>query len=207
MNLGIVSRRTRPTLLLTAALAVALAVSIGALGASPAHADQRDPARSTTLNDGGMSPNDGVVTPRLIAANEETAFDYFVGKGLSEIQSAGVVGNLVQESGVDPTAVQAGGPGRGIAQWGVGGRWDTDPINMVDYAADRGLDVWALGPQLDFVWYELTNESYLGLADLRASTTISDATIAFMEEYERCGTCLPDQRVAYAQDAYDRYAG
>ena len=59
-------------------------------------------------------------------ANDVTACNYFVGKGLTNFQSAGIVGNLDQESGVNPSSVQAGGPGRGIAQWSVGGRWDTD---------------------------------------------------------------------------------
>lgn len=35
------------------------------------------------------------------------------------------MGNLDQESGMSPTIKQPGGPGRGIAQWSVGGRWDT----------------------------------------------------------------------------------
>ena len=43
------------------------------------------------------------------------------------MQAAGIIGNLDQESGMDPTISQYdGGPGRGIAQWSTGGRWDTD---------------------------------------------------------------------------------
>src|SRR5947207_15769963 len=57
-------------------------------------------------------------------ANDHAAYDYFVGKGLKPFQAAGIVGNLDQESGDDPTAVQPGGPGRGLAQWSAGGgRW------------------------------------------------------------------------------------
>src|SRR4051812_1918394 len=53
----------------------------------------------------------------LAASNDEIAFDYFVSKGLTERQSAGIVGNLVQESGspINPYADQPGGPGMGIA--------------------------------------------------------------------------------------------
>ena len=39
-------------------------------------------------------------------ANDEAAFDFFVGKGLTNVQAAGIVGNLDQESGVDPGSVQ-----------------------------------------------------------------------------------------------------
>ena len=42
------------------------------------------------------------------------AYDFFVAKGLANFQSAGIVGNLDQESGVNPGSVQyGGGPGRG----------------------------------------------------------------------------------------------
>src|SRR6185312_4315016 len=69
-------------------------------------------------------------------ANDKTAFEFFVNKGLTKTQAAGIVGNLDQESGMDPTIFQYdGGPGRGIAQWSAGGRWDTTPhANVVWYA-------------------------------------------------------------------------
>src|SRR4051794_15363078 len=51
-------------------------------------------------------------------ANDKVAFDFFLGKGLTPIQAAGIIGNLDQESGMSPTISQyGGGPGRGIAQW------------------------------------------------------------------------------------------
>jgi len=69
---------------------------------------------------------DTSTTESALSANEQTAFTFFVNKGLTNIQSAGVIGNLMQESSMDPGAVEfGGGPGRGIAQWSVGGRWDT----------------------------------------------------------------------------------
>src|ERR1700712_5781478 len=72
-----------------------------------------------------------VVSSAPVSATEshaEIAYDYLVNQGLSSIQASGVVGNLEQESGVgiDPTDRQSGGPGMGIAQWSIGGRWDTD---------------------------------------------------------------------------------
>src|SRR5262245_48472964 len=38
--------------------------------------------------------------------NDKAAFDFFVGKGLTNFQAAGIVGNLDQESGVNPSSVQ-----------------------------------------------------------------------------------------------------
>ena len=144
----------------------------------------------------------------IIRANEEAAFNYFVGKGLSTVQAAGVVGNLDQESLMDPTIHQiGGGPGRGLAQWSAGGRWDTYAgDNLVEFANNAGVDRYGLQVQLDFIWYELTEFSYYGLAPLQAATTIDAAVVAFQDKYEGCGTCHTDQRIAYAQEAHDLYA-
>lgn len=144
----------------------------------------------------------------LAASNDEIAFDYFVSKGLTKQQSAGIVGNLIQESGspINPYADQVGGPGMGIAQWSEGGRWDTDyRDNLVWYAGLSGRSRYALAAQLDFTWYELTTFSGYGLSDLRAATSVSTATTVFMQEFERCGTCATTQRIAYADDVLARY--
>ncbi|MGH7329635.1 MAG: phage tail tip lysozyme, partial [Polyangiaceae bacterium] len=127
------------------------------------------------------------------------------GKGLTNFQAAGIVGNLDQESNVDPNAVQAGGPGRGIAQWSVGGRWDTDAgDNAVAYAAGKGVSVDSLNLQLDFIWYELTNFGY-GLSALRATTNVTDATVVFQDDFEGCGTCDQTNRVNYAKAVLAAY--
>lgn len=144
-------------------------------------------------------------------ANDKAAFDFFIAKGLTNFQAAGIVGNLDQESGVDPASVQyGGGPGRGIAQWSVGGRWDTSANdNVRDYAASRGESMTSLNLQLEFIWYELTNIGY-GYTALKATTNVTDATLAFMDRYEICGTCASAQRIAYANDvlaAYGQSAG
>ena len=152
----------------------------------------------------------GVVaaTSASAASNDEIAFDYFVGKGLTERQSAGIVGNLIQESGspINPYANQPSGPGMGIAQWSEGGRWDTDSRdNMVWYAGLSGRSRYALAAQLDFTWYELSTFSGYGLAELRGTTSVSSATTVFMQKFERCGTCATTQRVAYANDVLAKY--
>ncbi len=138
-------------------------------------------------------------------ANDHAAYDFFVGKGLTNFQAAGIVGNLDQESGVDPNSVQSGGPGRGIAQWSVGGRWDSSANdNVLAYATQQGEVAKTLKLQLEFIWYELTTIGY-GHAQLVATTNVTDATIAFMSKYEICGTCASSQRIAYAQAVLNAY--
>src|SRR4051812_34992758 len=145
-------------------------------------------------------PTDDDVPPQFSEAalsnTTRTAFNYFVGKGLTKAQSAGIVGNLIQESSVSPTAVEyGGGPGRGIAQWSVGGRWDHGTKSVTAYASAHGVSRWALGTQLDFIWYELATVGGYGLPQLQAATTVSAATIAFETKYELCGTCSQAKRI------------
>ncbi|HEX7603818.1 MAG TPA: phage tail tip lysozyme [Polyangiaceae bacterium] len=138
--------------------------------------------------------------------NDKAAFDFFVAKGLTNFQSAGIVGNLDQESNVNPTAVQQGGPGRGIAQWSVGGRWDTGSNdNATAYAAKQNLSVWSLQLQLDFIWYELQTFSGYGLASLKKTTNVTDATVVFQTDFEGCGNCQQATRVSYAKAVLGAY--
>jgi MYXO-CTERM domain-containing protein len=149
----------------------------------------------------GGGENVGTTSQAITFPNDQPAFDYFVGKGLTPFQAAGIVGNLDQESGVDPTSVQAGGPGRGIAQWSVGGRWDTDANDNAEwYAGTQGQSVDSLQLQLDFIWYELTTFSSYGLASLKATTNVTDATVAFETDFEGCGQCDQSTRVSYAEN-------
>jgi len=144
--------------------------------------------------------------------NDKPAYDYFAGKGLPNFQSAAIVGNLDQESGVNPTISQSGGgPGRGIAQWSAGARWDTTAgDNLVAYAAMQGLPTSSLTVQLGFVWYELETFPEYGLAMLRAATNVTDATAAFEDHYEGCvyanfPVCNLPQRVTYAKGVLAAY--
>ena len=134
-------------------------------------------------------------------SNAEAAFDFFRQRGLSKAQSAGIVGNLVQESNVNPRSSQAGGPGRGIAQWSSPGRWDS----LENYARAHHTSPWALNTQLWFVWHELTAVPAFGLEELRGAKTVAAATRVFETKYEICGECNEPRRVAEAQTTLRNY--
>ncbi len=152
---------------------------------------------------------DDSLSEAALSSAEHTAYNYFVSKGLTKFQAAGIVGNLMQESNVIPTAVQyGGGPGRGIAQWSVGGRWDSSHSdNVAWYASQHGSSRWALGTQLDFIWYELEHFSGYGLGALRASGNVSSATVVFQDKYEICGQCVQSTRIHDAEAVLSAYGG
>src|SRR5260221_3694912 len=150
-------------------------------------------------------PASSVTAALSPSPNDQAAFEFFVGHGLTDVQAAGIVGNLDQESQMNPGAVQSGGPGRGIAQWSVGGRWDTSSgDNATAYAAQQGMALLSLQLQLEFIWFELTTHSY-GLTQLRATTNVTDATVEFMTRYEICGACAQTQRITYANAVLAAY--
>lgn len=133
--------------------------------------------------------------------NQEKAFNYFVDQGLTPEQSAGIVGNLIQESGVDPKSNQPGGPGRGIAQWSEGERWET----LKSFASDKGEDPESLGLQLDFLWNEFQTTENAAFKAIKAADSIEDATVAFSRQFERCGICHDDKRINYAKQVLAKF--
>ncbi|WP_179229386.1 phage tail tip lysozyme [Parenemella sanctibonifatiensis] len=144
--------------------------------------------------------------PAAAANNTEVAFDFFVKKGLSEAQSAGLVGNFIHESGADPINPAAkqhgGGPGRGIAQWEGSRRTDLE-----NYAASRGIAWSNLQLQLDFVWKELTSTEGRALSKIKATSTARDAAVAVRVYYERPSVHADAQRIAAAQSVLSRFGG
>ncbi len=148
--------------------------------------------------------------------NTEKAFNYFIGKGMTQEQSAGIVGNLKVESGgeLDPAVQQfGGGPGRGIAQWEIGGRWDTDPLNYLKWTeyeyplADPEVkrnppkEPIDLLNQLDYLWYELQTTEKNAYDAVKATSTVEDAAAQFMLKFER-----PKDQSQAAQDERGRIA-
>ncbi|HET9990424.1 MAG TPA: phage tail tip lysozyme [Kofleriaceae bacterium] len=164
---------------------------------------------ATDESDDSSLDNSTSSTEQDLSSNEHAAFDYFVARGLTKRQAAGIVGNLIQESSVNPKAIEfGGGPGRGIAQWSVGGRWNSSHHdNVTWYAAQNKESRWALHTQLAFTWYELHTVGGYGLSALRKDKTIRTATLTFERDFEKCGTCDASKRISYAQQVYNAFAG
>jgi murein DD-endopeptidase MepM/ murein hydrolase activator NlpD len=147
----------------------------------------------------------------LTGNNIKDAFLYFIthttnGKpdGLTAIQSAGIVGNLIQESGVNPRSNQAGGPGMGIAQWSEGGRWES----LKKWVAENNKgDIYSLGAQLDFLWHEMVDVAPWNqtLPAIRNDTTVEAATTTFEEKFEKAGIPNMPRRIQNAKNVLKEY--
>lgn len=118
------------------------------------------------------------------SANEETAMQFFVDNGFTPAQAAGIVGNLIRESGIRPQAINPGdgndgSDSTGIAQWN-----STRLTDLQNFAAARGSDVNSLDTQLNFILHEFNTTETAARDQLLNSTNVADATVAF-SKYER----------------------
>jgi hypothetical protein len=131
----------------------------------------------------------GSVTSLTGSDNEHKAFNFFVAEGLSPAQSVGILANLVNESGVDPTsgAPPTNGVAFGIAQWTFTAR----QAPLIAFAASQNKPVTDLLVQLQFMWHELNTDYKSSLDSLKQITgndasAASQAAVSFRDSYEAC---------------------
>ena len=132
------------------------------------------------------------------SGNAEKVFSTLRGLGFSDQAAAGVVGNLMQESGVNPKSQQSGGPGRGIMQWSEGQRWS----NLQRWAGKQ--DPWALATQVGFMVKEMNDRSFTG--GYKGLTNVDEATTRFEQVMEAAGTPNMANRIAQANNAMKAFS-
>jgi hypothetical protein len=111
-------------------------------------------------------------------ARAQAALAYFRSRGYSDVGAAAIVGNLVQESGLDPTKVHDNGTGLGMGT--SGGRRS----QLRAFAAAQGKPDDDFMTQLAFLDHEL-NTSEKGVGDALRSASDVTAANAAMISFER----------------------
>ena len=181
-----------------------------------------------TMNDSLVGVPPGVVYNPSSSQQEniQTAWDYFMSTGnYSKEQCAGMIGNFLHESGMNPgirsgIAVAGGGTENsvGIAQWYYYGATGGRQTALRNFAAQRGKNWDDLFVQLAFVDYELATDPSVGGGEFKRTTTVLDATLVFMRKYEnpaKTGQFGPDgiemrlgqdERISNAQNIYQNFA-
>jgi hypothetical protein len=116
--------------------------------------------------------------------NTEAVYRTLQQQGLPAPAAAGVIGNLVAESGnaaggdLNPRAVGDGGTSHGIAQW-HNERWTA----LQAWAGKQGADPYSLTTQTAFLVKEAKD---IGIWDqLRRTTDVYQATKLWMTKFER----------------------
>ena len=146
----------------------------------------------------------------------QQSWNFLRQKGFSEEQSAGILGNMRQESSMRPDTIQSGqrydeskalnpnvhGYGLGIVQWDGSRRAD-----YIKYAKSKGKPWQDLGTQLDFMWHELQTTERLAYNAVKSASTIEAAQLAFLRKYERAGIEKLDTRNKYSREFYNQLSG
>ena len=112
--------------------------------------------------------------------------------GLSDVEAAGMTGNIGAESSFSTTVTSGDGYGsRGLVQF-TGDRLNGEN-GLLKFAENRGLDPWDWRTQVDFSVWELHNTESAALEAMRAHPDATPAEMAkiIRETYER-----PDPAVA-----------
>jgi hypothetical protein len=149
-------------------------------------------ASSTSGSQGGATSSSTSTAPTSVGKNAGGLVKTLVAQGLTPIAAAGVVGNLQQESSLNP-----GAPGGGLAQW-IGSRYD----DLVSYASAHGLSPASASAQIGYLISDLTGNYASTLSAMNAASTPAEAAAIFSNEYERPGTPDLSNRQNYAQAAY-----
>lgn len=112
------------------------------------------------------------------------AMQFFQQQGWSPAQAAGIVGNLLGESNLDPAALNPGDGTDGSDSIGIG-QWNSERAAALKaFAEGQGKDWRDLDVQLAFVQHELETSESAAAQALRAAGDIDAATAAFVG-YER----------------------
>lgn len=111
--------------------------------------------------------------------------NYLTSKGLKKEAAAGIVGNLMVESGLKTTASGDKNTSFGLAQWRDPipgqGRW----TNLKNFTSNRGLDINSVNGQLEYLIHELSTSHRSLLNKLQVSTSPEEAAELFRKDYEK----------------------
>ena len=126
---------------------------------------------------------------------------------LTDAQAAGIVGNLIRESKLNPRINEGGAVGLprmvggyGLAQW-TGSRQQ----DLISFAGGK-QQAGDLGTQLRFIVKELLGPESGALDKLRTAQSPEQAAVVFDKYYERSGVKAIDERKQNARNVFNEIA-
>jgi len=141
--------------------------------------------------------------------NAEKAYNYFLRIGYPSHVCAGIVGNLLIESGPDDIDPTKGSQVPGEGSWGIA-QWNPSPDagdrlgNLRAYCSNANLPTDSLYSQLSFIRYELEEvPEDFGYWPLIGSQDVEEATRVFEKKYEKPQEGSFPDRLAKAREIYE----
>jgi Phage tail lysozyme len=166
---------------------------------------------------GNGTPTTTVTAPGQSVQTMGEDTKYLESEGIPALAAAGIVGNLMQESGLNPME-----PGHGLAQWNAG--WWASASAWI---SAHGQTPNTSGGQLMYIAANVLDGVdagmfYSGLrADLARASSAQQAALVWMNDYEQCSgagpagslsftpysLCEAEQRESYAMQALQAAGG
>lgn len=139
-----------------------------------------------------------------ISDNARKVFADLTGRGLPPHLAAGLVGNIIQESGaaINTGAVGDGGNSFGMVQWN-GPRKRA----FLDYAASRGKDPSDLEVQTDYMLTEFAGPERKAFEAIMGARDPQEAAVIASQKFWRPGDPRNENRAKYAAQVYAQLAG
>ena len=126
----------------------------------------------------------------------EEIYKGLMARGFTDVASAGILGNIMQESSLDPTATNPSGY-HGLVQWDPNSRWPA----AKEWISSHGKDPDSIDGQLDYISVE-SEQRYDSKNKVNATTTPEEATKSWLRWFEGATGQEDSQRVSYANQAY-----
>ena len=146
-----------------------------------------------------------IIQRQLVGStNVERAWNFYREEGFSEEATAGILGNFMRESKMNPAVEEIGNKiGYGIAQWSFTRRTDLEK-----WTKENNFLVSSLEGQLNFSVYEMQKMKFgkYSYAQFKKLKDVREATEVFEKHFERAGVVALDERIKYAQETYNQYS-
>ena len=201
----------------TSALATSLftgkAVDVNSLMSNTSASSTSSPTSTSASSVGGSVDISGEPDTK------RAVWKYFTSNGYTPQATAGIMGNMQQESGINPKSIQGNGkgPAAGICQWENYTKKSSRWKNLDNYAKTKGKQWTDLQTQLEFLEKEMngldSTTAYLlkqkvgGVEGFKKLTNINKATEVFENSFERAGIKVMSRRQQYANQIYSQYSG
>lgn len=178
------------------------------MGLSP---EQRAKQRRRRLEKKGLVAPEGggrssSINPEANAIARE-GMDFYMGKGLSVEQAAGIMGNAyVESAGLNPSALGDSNKSLGLFQMNGARR-----RGLEAYASSKGTSPTDHRTQLEYSWMELSGNNPYGptetaaLEAIKNSRTARESALAVSKYYERPGIPHNEKRIEYSESMLRGY--
>jgi hypothetical protein len=121
---------------------------------------------------------------------------------MSPQAAAGIVGNLMHESGLEPARPGDSGTSVGWAQWHANRADD-----FREWTAANGYDSTTDEGNYAYLIHDLKTNYPKVWEKLQKAKTADEATDIFMNDFENPGTPVRSSRIGHARSALARYTG